>query len=387
MFKKIIYIILGVIVFSCETVEEVYDIDLLNGENKKQLTGIYSSLSPNNKFINVVIEKTAPLYTNQVINNSLRVKNANVYIVHEQDSIRLNFIPENDRYLVDEHLTELKADSYYLESRVFPIIKGEKYRISAFIDGKYIYGETTVPLNTITIKNYSVNVYNDDGATIYNTKMNLVKPSNFTGYLSLFAFTGYSFNNSNYIGFDYGELDNGSKLDLKVEDFNDVDSVVYSLHTSDVHFYKYHKDAMSFGGSSGEQNNKNIYSNVHNGVGYVGSYTSDKKVYYPNTSGTESKYYNQYFAIKNKQNIRVKLLKGDQAIIEILENGQLDIIDGTFYLLEENGEMKATIEYTVNQISININDCSYQQTKNVNGQVLELKTDDLVKSNSLNTCF
>lgn len=262
-FKTILYLLIAMsftLLSSCE--EMISDVDVEPVPAKLVVTGF---IAPDLPFITIQVLKTQPLYTEYAYNQSLSVPDAKVSIMDNNETHNL---------IYNEDLK-----NYRLASTVFPIVAGKTYRIIVNAPGGFLASATcTVPTEIpppITV------VSVDDLVANFNFK-DIDTPGHFYRLSATsLAITDTSF------AYAEGYFDRGNPVVSDVNRDGDVFTfrtepmyiweaqathIQLTIAVTDEHYYKYHKELLSYESDNPFAEPMPIYSNMNGALGIFGAY-------------------------------------------------------------------------------------------------------------------
>jgi len=280
--KKILLLIIpGLFLYSCEKTADNVDIPDIDPKIVVQ-----SFLTENEDSIIVYVSWSTPIYgTSSYGFND--IKNAEVKITNNTDSIKLTYIAGNTSHYNDY--------GYYAGAAAPLNIKaGKSYTLDiSEPKGNHITAKTTIPEKpNFTLSLLKIDSTKSDWAQYgyaykftYNFKSNNSNDVNYytikkTGYSNYYGGGGKDSIILNFIyqGSKYIKVQKGETISLICNSYFPLDSAkVYIFHT-DKSYYEYHKSIeLNRGGDNPFSEPVIIYSNIKNGLGVFCSYNMDSK--------------------------------------------------------------------------------------------------------------
>jgi hypothetical protein len=243
---------------------------------------LFTFLSPENDFTEIELTRSKPVFGNTASGSNIDfIRNAVVTITNNDGvSATLQYVDS--------------LDAYAISQAAYPIVPQKTYKVTATVNGKQVFGETTIPLNNIPFAkvdyirigsndpNYFGPQYrysytwNDKAGEKNYYRVSVQTIQNYTSFDSSFSDSFLSpicdnlFEDLNRDGDNFG----GSCEDFgfyQLEDSTTQTISVFLLNT-DIHYYEYHRRRLNYFGEDPFSEPFPQYSNINGGLGVVCSF-------------------------------------------------------------------------------------------------------------------
>lgn len=280
---KYLILYIAAIAFLLSSCEKMVDNVDLPDQDPKLVVHCY--ISPDDSLLKAYVSLSAPIFSEQYVDNFNPVSNATVKISDFSNEIQLVYDGQQ---------------LYKASTSAFPIIAGNTYKITVSAPGyTSVEATTQVPLE----QNQSLVLASVDSLTQDEYSTEIKFKTEFTdlpGEGHYYRIAGlvkiaYDDGSNTYLDTSYNHLDvrygqeffsdrnkDGQKILSELnyykynyeEMYGQEKMLALSLHlmTCDVHYYKMHKSLESYSGDDPFSEPAIIYTNIQNGLGVFGSY-------------------------------------------------------------------------------------------------------------------